>query len=72
MDSMKRFTFFRTAEYLFGEGGEERSFPGQPGKLGGKHGFIISGPTPEQTLGVVGQCEEILYIAGRHCSQHLL
>lgn len=58
MDSMKRFTFSVPQNILFGEG-VLKELPGVAGKLGGKHGFIISGPTLNR-LGVVGQCEEIL------------
>ena len=62
MDSMKRFTFSVPQNILFGEG-VLKELPGAAGKLGGKHGFIISGPTLNR-LGVVGQCEEILTQAG--------
>ena len=59
---MKRFTFSVPQNILFGEG-VLKELPGAAGKLGGKHGFIISGPTLNR-LGVVGQCEEILTQAG--------
>lgn len=62
MDSMKRFTFSVPQNILFGEG-VLKELPGAAGNLGGKHGFIISGPTLNR-LGVVGQCEEILTQAG--------
>ena len=52
---MKRFTFSVPQNILFGEG-VLKELPGAAGKLGGKHGFIISGPTLNR-LGVVGQCE---------------
>ena len=41
---MKRFTFSVPQNILFGEG-VLKELPGAAGKLGGKHGFIISGPT---------------------------
>ena len=59
---MKRFTFSVPQNILFGEG-VLKELPGAAGKLGGKHGFIISGPTLNR-LGVVGQCEEILTQVG--------
>lgn len=59
---MKRFTFSVPQNILFGEG-VLKELPGAAGKLGGKHGFIISGPTLKK-LGVVGRCEEILEQAG--------
>ena len=59
---MKRFTFSVPQNILFGEG-VLKELPGAAGKLGGKHGFIISGPTLNRH-GVVGQCEEILTQAG--------
>ena len=45
---MKRFTFSVPQNILFGEG-VLKELPGAAGKLGGKHGFIISGPPTEQT-----------------------
>ena len=48
---MKRFTFSVPQNILFGEG-VLKELPGAAGKLGGKHGFIISGPTLNR-LGVV-------------------
>ena len=41
---MKRFTFSVPQNILFGEG-VLKELPGAAGKLGGKHGFIISDPT---------------------------
>ena len=62
MDSMKRFTFSVPQNILFGEG-VLKELPGAAGKLGGKHGFIISGPTLNR-LGVVGQCEDTHIVGG--------
>ena len=65
---MKRFTFSVPQNILFGEG-VLKELPGAAGKLGGKHGFIISGPTLNR-LGVVGQCGNP--DTGRHRSQYFL
>ena len=61
-ERMKDFFFSIPQNILFGEGALKK-LPEVAGKLKGTHAFIISGPTLKK-IGVVGECEELLFQAG--------